>query len=66
MMTAESLLHFFGLGELPVSSHILDELFMFKYYSSKKAEDELGWRPREDLETAVVNAMDYYKRQKMF
>jgi len=66
MMTAESLLHFFGLRELPISSHILDELFMFKYYSGKKAEKELGWRPREDLETAVVDAMEYYRKQKMF
>ena len=49
-----------GLGEPPVSSQITDELFRFKYYSNAKARKELGWRPRDDLKAAVLDAMQYY------
>ncbi|MFH1788373.1 MAG: NAD-dependent epimerase/dehydratase family protein [Candidatus Altiarchaeota archaeon] len=66
MTAAESIMHFLGLGELPVSAHIMDELFMFKYYSNEKAGSDLGWKPKDSIETAVLDAMEYYKRQEMF
>jgi dihydroflavonol-4-reductase len=65
MSAAESIMNILGLGELPISSHIMDELFMFKYYTNKKATRELGWKPKDKLEDAVSAAMEYYENQKM-
>jgi dihydroflavonol-4-reductase len=65
MSAAETIMRYLGAGELPISSHIMDELFMFKYYNRKKAVHELGWKPKEKLEDAVDEAMRYYEDQKM-
>ena len=66
MSAVESIMHLLDLGELPISSHIMDELFMFKYYSNRKACRDLGWKPKDDIETAVLDATEYYKKQEMF
>jgi dihydroflavonol-4-reductase len=47
------------------TAQILKETYGYKYFSSKKAEAELGWRPLESLEEAVEKAFSYYKENQL-
>lgn len=44
-----------------VTPQIIKESYNFKYYSSKKANDKLDWKPQKSLEEAVIKAIDFYK-----
>lgn len=46
-----------------ITSQIIKESYNYKYYSSEKARNELGWRPKQPLEEAVREAFEYYKRE---
>jgi len=46
-----------------MSAQLVRESFGYKYYTSAKAERELGWRPKRTLEEAVLEAVDYYVEQ---
>lgn len=48
-----------------MTAQILKESYGFKYYSSKKAGDELGWKPLQSFEEAVEKAFDYYKENQL-
>lgn len=43
-----------------ITPQIIKESYNYKYYSSQKARNELGWRPKESLEEAVRKALKYY------
>lgn len=44
-----------------LTTQILQETYNFKYYSSGKSRELLGWKPRQSLEDAVGDALSYYK-----
>lgn len=46
-----------------ITPQLLKESYYYKYYSSQKAKHQLGWKPRQSLEEAVAEALDYYKRE---
>lgn len=46
-----------------ITPQIIKESYNYKYYSSQKAKDQLGWKPRQSLEEAVAEALDYYRRE---
>lgn len=48
-----------------LSSQIVREAFRFKYFSSGKARDELGWTPQQSLENAVKQAIEYYRDNQL-
>lgn len=48
-----------------MTTQILKETYGYKYFSSKKAMEELGWRPSQSLEEAVNKAFNYYKENKL-
>ncbi|MHC4183738.1 MAG: NAD-dependent epimerase/dehydratase family protein [Planctomycetota bacterium] len=48
-----------------MTSQILKETFGYKYFSSKKAKEELGWRPTQSFEEAVNKAVNYYKKEHL-
>jgi len=45
------------------TAQIIKESYNYKYYSSQKAKNELGWKPRSSLEEAVGGAFKYYRRE---
>ena len=44
-----------------MTAPILKESYGFKYYSSRKAKEELGWKLSQSFEEAVEKAFKYYK-----
>lgn len=48
-----------------MTTQILKETFGYKYFSSGKARDELGWKPSQSLEVAVERAFNYYKENQL-
>jgi len=44
-----------------ITPQILKETFEYKYFSSEKARNELGWKPVQSFEEAVEKAFSYYK-----
>ena len=48
-----------------MTQQILKESYGYKYFSSKKATAELGWKPLQSLEEAVKRAYDYYKEHHL-
>jgi nucleoside-diphosphate-sugar epimerase len=48
-----------------MTTQILKETYGYKYFSSKKAQEKLGWRPSQSLEEAVDKALNYYKENKL-
>ncbi|MFH1868017.1 MAG: NAD-dependent epimerase/dehydratase family protein [Candidatus Omnitrophota bacterium] len=43
-----------------ITAQIIRESYFYKYYSSEKARNELGWQPKVFLEDAVGQALDFY------
>ena len=39
--------------------------FRYRYFDSSRAKKELGWIPKQDLETTVREAADYYEKRGM-
>jgi len=48
-----------------LSGQILKESFRYKYFSSRKAEKELGWHPEQTFEEAITSAFEYYRNHGM-
>lgn len=48
-----------------MTAQILKESYGYKYFSSKKARGELGWKPLQGLEEAVEKAFIYYKENSL-
>jgi dihydroflavonol-4-reductase len=48
-----------------ITTQILKETYGYKYFSSKKAQEKLGWRPSQSLEEAVSKAFHYYKEHQL-
>jgi nucleoside-diphosphate-sugar epimerase len=48
-----------------ITPQIIEETFGYKYFSSRKARDELKWQPVQTLEEAVVKAFDYYRKNRL-
>ncbi len=48
-----------------LTAQILKEAYGYKYFSSKKAKEELGWRPTRSLEAAVEGAFRYYRENRL-
>lgn len=46
-----------------LTARIIKESYFYKYYSSKKARQELGWQPKVFLEEAVRAALDFYLKE---
>jgi nucleoside-diphosphate-sugar epimerase len=48
-----------------MTTQILKETYGYKYFSSKKAQEKLGWSPSQNLEEAVSKAFHYYKEEQL-
>jgi len=48
-----------------ITPQIIDETFGYKYFSSQKARDALGWQPVQTLEEAVIMAVDDYRKNRL-
>ena len=46
-----------------ITPQIVKRSYNYKYYSSKKAKEELGWIPKESIEDAAKKALEYYLEQ---
>ncbi|MDP2939643.1 MAG: NAD-dependent epimerase/dehydratase family protein [Candidatus Omnitrophota bacterium] len=46
-----------------ITPQIIKESYNYKYYSSQKARESLGWSPKETLEEAVTEAFKYYLKE---
>jgi len=46
-----------------ITPQIIGDLFAFKYYSSAKAERELGWRAQTPFAATVTRAWEFYRRE---
>jgi nucleoside-diphosphate-sugar epimerase len=59
----ESLLRAFGKPHPLLTVQVARETFGYKYYSSKKAREDLQWNPRVDIKEAVEKAFCFYKKE---
>lgn len=50
-----------GIGNYLLSARLVRELFRYKYYSSLKARQNLGWQPRVSVAEAVSQAINFYQ-----
>lgn len=48
-----------------MTPQILKESYGYKYFSSEKAQKELGWKPTQNLELAVEKAFNYYQKNQL-
>lgn len=61
----EPFLHFSKNKVNLMTTQIIKESFGYKYYSSKKAIEELGWRPLQCFEETVEEALNYYRENQL-
>ena len=64
LLVAKGIESFSSLGKSKINlttTQILKETYGYKYFSSKKAKEELEWRPVQSFEEAVKKAFNYYK-----
>jgi dihydroflavonol-4-reductase len=50
-------------GSRLLTPQIVGDTFAYKFYSSRRAEVELGWRARRDFDRTLAAAWDYYRRE---
>jgi dihydroflavonol-4-reductase len=50
-------------GSRFVTPQIVEDLFAYKYYSSRRAAEELGWTPRRRFRESVERAWAFYREQ---
>ena len=48
-----------------VTPQIISESFGYKYFSHQKAQHALGWTPEVPLEQAVLDAVGFYRKEKL-
>jgi dihydroflavonol-4-reductase len=48
-------------GSRLLTPQIVGDLFSFKFYSCRRAHQELGWQPRVPFDDSVARAWDYYR-----
>ncbi|VAX22973.1 hypothetical protein MNBD_NITROSPINAE04-2044 [hydrothermal vent metagenome] len=48
-------------GSRFITPQIIGDMFAYKYYSSEKAEQELGWRAKRSFRQSVAMAWRFYK-----
>ena len=46
-----------------LTAQIVNDLFMYKYYSCGLAETDLGWRAATSLESTLNRAMEFYRKE---
>ena len=46
-----------------ITPQIISDTFAYKFFSSRRAEDELGWRARRDFTTTLAAAWEYYRHE---
>lgn len=51
------------VGSRFLTPQIVGDMFAFKFYSSKRAEQELGWSPRYSFVDSVERAWAFYQRE---
>lgn len=59
----EALLKIVGRPHPLFTVQVARETFGYKYYSSKKAREELRWNPRVGIKEAVEKAFSFYKKE---
>lgn len=59
----EMLFNIFNKRPTLLTSQIIKETFGYKYFSSKKARQELGWQPRVEIGDAVKKAFEFYQKE---
>jgi dihydroflavonol-4-reductase len=50
-------------GSRLITPQIIADTFAYKYYSSRRAESELGWRAERDFTSTLSAAWAYYQRE---
>ena len=50
----------------PLTPPVVFFSFRYRWFTAQRAEEELGWRPRQPFEEAVREAADWYLRAGMF
>ena len=45
----------------PLTSELVKISFAYRYFDSSKARKDLHWHPETDIETAISEAINYYK-----
>ncbi|MEE9294090.1 MAG: NAD-dependent epimerase/dehydratase family protein [Phycisphaerae bacterium] len=46
-----------------ITPQIVADTFAFKFFSSRRAESECGWRAQRDFTSTLAAAWDYYRRE---
>jgi dihydroflavonol-4-reductase len=64
-MTAAAWLVQRATGSRLITPQIVGDTFAYKFYSSKLAESELGWRARRSFTSTLSAAWDYYRRENL-
>lgn len=49
-----------------VTKDIVRLAFKHKYYDSSKARNELGWKPKEPIDTAISKSINFYKKYNLW
>lgn len=50
-------------GHRFLTSQLVRDLFAFKYYSSQRAQQELGWKPRFSFVESIERAWTFYQQE---
>ncbi|HVP12471.1 MAG TPA: NAD-dependent epimerase/dehydratase family protein [Phycisphaerae bacterium] len=52
-------------GSRLITPQIINDTFAFKFYSSHRAEAELGWQAKRDFTATVAAAWEYYRHENL-
>lgn len=64
-MTAAAWLVQRATGSRLITPQIVSDTFAYKFYSSRRAEAELGWRAKRSFTSTLAAAWDYYRRENL-
>lgn len=51
------------VGSRFLTSQIVGDMFAFKYYSNRRAKEELGWSPKYPFRESIERAWHFYQRE---
>lgn len=51
------------VGSRLLTAQVVSDMFAFKYFSSRRAEQELGWTPRYSFQQTVERAWAFYRQE---